>query len=139
VLSFPANAFGERAQRRLRDDALGWLTTVRHDGLPQPSPIWFLWQRGAFLIYSQPRTQKLRNIRANPLVSVHLDGDGRGGDIVILSGEAEIDETHEPAHAVPAYVEKYAPGFERLGMTAEQFARSYSVPILVRPTGLRGH
>ena len=135
----PDSDFGRRVERRLRDDVIAWLTTVRRDGLPQPSPIWFLRDGDELLIYSRPATQKLRNIARSPLVSVHLDGDGRGGDIVVVSGEARIAEDGPPAHEVAAYVEKYAPGFARLRMTAEQFAQTYSVAIRVRPTGLRGH
>lgn len=132
-------AFGQRAARRLRDERIGWLVTVRADGTPQPSPIWFLWENGEFLIYSQPDQQKLRNIARNPKVALHLDSDGRGGDIIIVTGEARLDHDAPPANAAPAYVAKYQPGFTRIGMTAEEFARSYSVAIRVTPTAIRGH
>jgi hypothetical protein len=36
-------------------------------------------------------------------------------------------------------VEKYGWGFQRIGMTAEQFASDYSVAIRITPTKLRGH
>src|SRR3954452_17601039 len=139
TFTIPDSDFGRRVERRLRDDVIAWLTTVRRDGLPQPSPIWFLWDRESFLVYSRPQTQKLRNIERSPLVSLHLDGDGGGGDIVVVSGQAEIREDETPADRVPEYVEKYDAGFRRIGMTAESFAQAYSVPIRVRPTGLRGH
>jgi PPOX class probable F420-dependent enzyme len=139
AFAIPDSDFGHRVERRLREDVVAWLTTVREDGLPQPSPIWFLWQGGEFLVYSRPRTPKLRNIARSPLVSLNLDGDGRGGDIVIVSGEARIAEDAAPADRVAAYVEKYEPGFRRIGMSAEEFARAYSVAIRVRPTALRGH
>jgi PPOX class probable F420-dependent enzyme len=137
--AIPDSDFGRRVERRLRDDILAWLTTVRRDGLPQPSPIWFLWDGESVLVYSRPATQKLRNIERSPLVSLNLDGDGRGGDIVVLSGEAEVRPDEPPAHRVPEYVEKYEAGFRRIGMTAETFAEAYSVPIRIRPRGLRGH
>jgi PPOX class probable F420-dependent enzyme len=138
--AIPDSDFGRRVERRLREDVVAWLTTVRRDGLPQPSPVWFLWDgSGELLIYSRPGTQKLRNLARGPLVSVHLDGDGRGGDIVVVSGAARIAEDAPPADSLPEYVEKYAPGFARIGMTARQFAQSYSVGIRVRATGLRGH
>lgn len=134
-----STAFGARAERRLRSERIAWLVTVRADGTPQPSPVWFLWDGESFLIYSRPRTQKLRNIARNPRVSLHLDGDGEGGDIVTVTGDARVAEGEPPADEVPAYVEKYGWGFERLGMTARRFARDYSVPIRVRFAGLRGH
>ena len=131
--------FGARVERRLQSDVLIWLTTVRPNSLPEPSPVWFLWDGQQFLIYSRPNTQKLRNIARNPHVALNFDGDGRGGDIVIVTGQARIADDAPPADRVPEYVAKYGWGFERIRMTAEQFARTYSVPILVTPTKLRGH
>ncbi len=133
--------FGARVERRLREEGLIWLVTVRSDGTPQPSPVWFLWDGGAFLIYSRPKTPKLRNIRRNHNVALHLDGDGRGGDIVVITGEARIVAGAPPASEVPAYIEKYEKGgyLARIGTTPARFARDYSVAIRVTATGLRGH
>jgi PPOX class probable F420-dependent enzyme len=57
---------GGRADRRLHEEEVAWLTTVRQDGQPQSVPVWFLWEGEEFLIYSQPGRQKLRNIAKNP-------------------------------------------------------------------------
>ena len=131
--------FGQRVERRLRDETVGWLTTVGADGTPQPSPIWFLWDGETILIYSRPNTPKLRNIERNPRVALNLDGDGRGGDIVILTGEARVDRDAPGAADHTEYLEKYRQGIERIGMTPEQFAASYSVPIRLTLAKLRGH
>ncbi|MBK9711495.1 MAG: TIGR03667 family PPOX class F420-dependent oxidoreductase [Kouleothrix sp.] len=131
--------FGARVARRLAEERLIWLTTVRADMVPQPSPVWFLWQDGTFLIYSKPNTQKLRNIERNTAVSLHFDGDGRGGNIIIFAGAGRIEPQAPPAHQVAEYAEKYAELIKRIGVTAEQFALAYSVPLLVTATGLRGH
>ena len=61
--------FGARVERRLGRDLIAWLTTVSPSGTPQPSPVWFLWDRETFLIYSRPDTPKLRNIRSRPTVA----------------------------------------------------------------------
>jgi PPOX class probable F420-dependent enzyme len=131
--------FGQRAARHLAEDRIVWLTTVDPDGTPQPSPVWFLWDGETALIYSQPNTPKLRNIEQNPRVSLNFAGDGYGGDIVILTGEAAIHPDGAKANAVPGYVEKYRDGMQRIGMTPDGFAQAYSVPVRVRPTRLRGH
>jgi len=131
--------FGGRVARRLKDEPIGWLTTSAADGTPQPSPIWFLWDGETALIYSQPNTPKLRHIAANPRVSLHLDGDGRGGDIVILTGEARVIEATPPVNENPAYVAKYAAGIKQLGLTPESFGQAYSVPVRFTPAKLRGH
>lgn len=130
--------FGARVSDHLANDQVVWLTTVGAGGTPQPSPVWFLWDGERVLIYSQPNTPKVRNIERSPRVSLNFNSTLTGGDVVILTGEAEIDRSAPPANAVRAYVEKYAEGMRGLPMTSDQFAQEYSVPIRVRPTRLRG-
>jgi PPOX class probable F420-dependent enzyme len=133
----PSTPFGARVARRLTDELIGWLVTVNGRGAPQPSPVWFLWDDGSILLYSQPDTAKLRNIAANPRVALHLNDDGRGSDVVIISGRVEGSDD-PPAHEVQAYVDKYAGLIQGNGWTPESFAADYSVPLRVRATGLRG-
>ena len=130
---------GALVARHLREDRVAWLTTVTPGGAPLPSPVWFWWD-GAdhVLVFSLPDTPRTRNIKANPNVSINFDGDGDGGDIVILSGRAELVST-PAAHQVPPFVEKYRWGFDRLRITPEQFSQRYSVPIRIRLTKVRGH
>ena len=130
--------FGERAQRRLREERIAWLITTSQDGTPQPVPVWFLWDRPeSFLLYSKPGTAKLRNIAERPRVSLHLDSDGKGSDIVVVLGSAAVTED-PPAHERPDYVEKYAEFIARNGWTPESFAADYSVAMRIEATGLRG-
>jgi PPOX class probable F420-dependent enzyme len=125
--------------RHLREDLIVWLVTVGADGTPQPSPVWFLWEGATCLIYSRPGTPKLRNVSERPRVALHFDGDGRGGDIVVLTGSARLDPAAGPADRLPAYVEKYREAMARIGMTPETFARAYSVALRVTPRRVRGH
>ncbi len=131
--------FGRRVVRRLEEERLIWLTTVDSEGVPQPKPVWFLWDGQTFLIYSRPDTYKLKHIARNPRVALHLDGDGLGGNIMVFTGEASLAPDAPPANEVAAYVQRYQPGFARIGMSAEKFAESYSVALRVTPTSLRGH
>jgi PPOX class probable F420-dependent enzyme len=129
--------FGARAARRLRDESIVWLTTVRHDGRPQPSPVWFLWDGESFLIYSQPNTPKLRNIARSATVALHLNADRYGNDVVIFTGEARIVDDAPPVDKVSAFVTKYREDLAP-GGAAENMARDYTVAIRVTPTSLRG-
>jgi general stress protein 26 len=74
----PSKPAHVRAEQRLRSETIAWLTTVRADGQAQSSPVWFLWDGESFLVYSQPHVQKVRNLAANPKVSLHLGDDGAG-------------------------------------------------------------
>ncbi len=132
--------FGARAARRLRDEPIAWLTLVDSTGTPQPAPIWFLWDGGTALIYSDHRAKRRQHLRANPRVALHLDGDGNGGDIVVLSGEIAEDPDAPAAPDNPDYLAKY--GTRITGGpwgTPEVFAETYSVPLRFHPHRLRGH
>jgi len=131
--------YGRRVKQRLTEERIIWLTTVSERGAPNPRPVWFLWDGESFLIYSRPNTRKIEHIKKNSRVSLNLDGDGLGGDIIVLIGDALIDDGALPADQVPAYVAKYTAGMERIGMTPAEFAQIYSIPIRVMPMRLRGH
>src|SRR3979409_984511 len=88
--------FGSRAERRLREDIIGWLVTVTSDGRPQPKPVWFVWDGESLLLYSVPAQAKLRNIEGNPAVSLHLDTGEDGEDVVIVTGRAVVDPSAPP-------------------------------------------
>lgn len=130
--------FGARVAKRLQEELIIWLTTVTPSGVPQPNPVWFLWQNDVFFIYTQPGTYKLRNIDYNPQVSLHFNSNAHGGDIVVFTGEAYVDKDVLPANQVTAYLEKYREGISRIQMTPESFAASYSVPLQVTPKRVRG-
>jgi PPOX class probable F420-dependent enzyme len=130
--------FGKRVEERLRSDELLWLTTVSPDGTPQPSLIWFYWDGETILIYSQPNTPKLRNIAANPRVSLNFQADEEGEDVVVLTGNAVVDPAAPPSNLHDEYRRKYARGTVHIGMTPESLAAEFSVGIRVTPTRVRG-
>ena len=63
-----------------------WLTTVRPDGRPEPSPVWFLWDGETFLIYSQNSSK----------VALNFDGEDSGPvrEFFVSNAGYWIDEFH---------------------------------------------
>lgn len=136
----PEGEFGERVTRRLRDDYVIWLTTVGADGTPQPNPVWFLWDGDAsVLVYNRADAHRLAHIDAHPNLTLHLDGNGRGGDIVVLLATAQRAPEHAPAHETADYVAKYGDGMRRVSGSLEQFASDYPVPLQITIRRIRGH
>jgi PPOX class probable F420-dependent enzyme len=133
--------FGERVARRLRDERLIWLTSVDAKGMPQPTPVWFLWDEAAstFLIYSRADAKRLAHLQGNPMVALNFDGNGSGGDIIVITGRAQESPADPPADRLPAYVEKYRDFIARSYTTPENFASIYSVALRIRPIAIRGH
>ena len=129
---------GKRALQRLEQEQVGWLVTVGGDGTPQPSPVWFLWDGESCLIYSDPRMPKVWNIEQRPQTALHFNSDDAGGNIIILTGTAALEDA-PPADQNHPYLEKYSDGIKQLGLTPEAMAATYSATIIFRPTRLRGH
>ena len=120
--------FGARVARRLREELVVWLTTVTPAGAPLPRPVGFLWGGGEVVsMYSQPGT-RVRNIAANPKVTLNFDGDRRGGDIVVLSGTAHVDADGPAADANAAWLDKYGAQIEQIGMSPATYARALQRP-----------
>jgi PPOX class probable F420-dependent enzyme len=125
------------ADQRLRSEPMVWLTTVTPAGQPQSTPVWFLWADGEFLIYGAARGPKNASIEANPHVSLHLEGNGRGRDNVIFEGRARLDPAGPRAEDVPDYVAKYQSFLDDYGWTAASFSNDYPHVIRVTPTRAR--
>ncbi len=128
---------GLRAEERLRAEVVGWLTTVSPDGQPQSSPVWFLWDGGSILLRSLAGAPRVRNIRADPKVSFHLDSDGEGGDIVTLECEARIDADGPSASEAASYRSKYDVKVREYGWTWAGFERDYPIVLRLLPTRVR--
>jgi len=119
---------------RLRQNLILWLSSVRPDGRPHLVYVFFLWDGKHILIFSQPTSQKIRNVQHNPNVTLALDDTKNGEDMVILEGKAEL--LHDPAvnTTLPAFAAKYDSLLKRVGLTAEAMAEVYSQALLITPT-----
>jgi PPOX class probable F420-dependent enzyme len=127
----------ERAEVRLRSNLMAWLTTVRADGQPVTVPVWFLLRDDeTILLYTQPQKEKLRNIAANPKVSLALDVTDIGRNIVRLEGTAERANGQPPANEQPEYLAKYTERIAALFETPARFAALFSAAIIITPSRL---
>jgi PPOX class probable F420-dependent enzyme len=130
------------AEQRLREEQEIWITTVRADGQPQASPVGFLWDGSAFLILTDPKSQKLRNLRANPKLALHLEIDRQAesdGGVLTLEGTATLDPNPIRDEEAATYAEKYADAIRSAGMTPEEAFAELSAVIRVRPSRTRAY
>lgn len=125
-------------RKRLESELIIWLGTVRPDGRPHLIPIWFLWEGETLLFFSQPKTQKIRNMQHMPDVTLALDSASHGEDIVILEGRTELlsDPSITSAN-LPEYLAKYQALITQLGWEPAGMAAEYSQAIRVTPTRIR--
>jgi len=118
------------------------LATVQADGSPLAMPMWFLPDPAAVTMLSVASTQKVRNLRRDPRVSVVAETSGAdGGDIrgVSLQGRAEFIEDGPERRALVERFHARYPGLARLwggrAMPADRVMFRI-VPARVRSWGL---
>jgi PPOX class probable F420-dependent enzyme len=129
--------FGSRVNKRLMEDEVIWFTTVSPNGTPSPNPLWFYWDGEIIVVYSQPESYRVRNIKLNPKVSLNLEGaDVLGNNVIIINGEATLYPGYKKLY--PGYLEKYIRLESSLQMKVEDMVTAYSVEIRVKPLKVRG-
>jgi hypothetical protein len=78
---------------RLQAAANYWVTTIGPGGRPHARPVDGVWVDGALCFGGSPATRWVRNLLANPAISVHLSSEA---EAIILEGTAEV--VTDPAH-----------------------------------------
>ena len=84
-------------EERMRAASNYWITTVARNARPHARPIDGVWVDGALCFGGSPETRWVRNLMANPAISVNLSSEA---EAIILEGTAEI--VTDPAHALAA-------------------------------------
>jgi PPOX class probable F420-dependent enzyme len=125
---------------RLASDHYGWLTTVAKSGQPVPKLIWFYFDGAALVIYTVPDAAKVAHIRRHPQVSLNLDSNGNGGDVVVIGGAATIDAEGVDCREDGPYWTKFAELSDKFGLTEAMAHYSTRIKVSVdkvwtTPTG----
>jgi len=109
--------FTQEVSNRLEADHYGWLTTVAKSGQPVPRLVWFYVDGTDLIVYTMPNAAKVRHIDAHSRVSLNLDSDGNGAGIIIVGGNAVVDEVGVDPRKDEAYWAKYQADAEQFGLT----------------------
>jgi len=94
-------------EERVRVASNYWITTVGPNARPHARPVDGVWVDSALCFGGSPETRWVRNLAANPSVSVHLSSEA---EAIILEGTAEcITDPTDPlaAPSLAASREKY--------------------------------
>ncbi|KDN18191.1 pyridoxamine 5'-phosphate oxidase family protein [Amycolatopsis rifamycinica] len=89
---------------RLAKDRNLWLCTLRGDGSPHVTPVWFVHLDDTFWIGSGERNVKVRNVLNDPRVSLALED---GDHPIVAEGRARIHRGRLPHHVLAALAAKY--------------------------------
>lgn len=81
----------EEIEEVLALDVPARLATIDVDGYPRITPIWFVWENGAFYMTSVEDKVQLRNLQRDPRATICVDVEG-----------ADSDEGYRPNRQVKA-------------------------------------
>ncbi len=91
-------------EARLGREATIWLATVRKDGRPHLTPVWFVWYREHIYLATSGHSQKYANLRYNQSVALSLVDPYA---VVILEGEAHAANRQTTDEVAEQFQHKY--------------------------------
>jgi len=92
------------ARKRLKQEKNAWVATIRPDGRPHLTPVWFAWHDEKLYICIEPGGVKGQNIRTQPHIALALEN---GSDPLICEGTAAPVAGPWPEAVVAIFREKY--------------------------------
>ncbi|QFG68418.1 pyridoxamine 5'-phosphate oxidase family protein [Ornithinimicrobium pratense] len=91
-------------ESRLHLERNVWLGTLRADGSPHITPVWFVYEAESWWVGSDGRSIKVRNLSADPRASLALEN---GDAPVVAEGIARIHRADFPDKIVRAFADKF--------------------------------
>jgi PPOX class probable F420-dependent enzyme len=89
------------------------VATIRPNGMPQLSPVWFLWQTDRFVLSVGVATAKAANISRDPRISLCIDDEPVGRYLAASGRVIEVGDADRRDQAL-ALIAKYKPADEVL-------------------------
>ncbi len=72
----------------LAEPHIAVVATSGPSGKPHAMPVWYAWRDGKVLFHTGPDSKKLRNLRANPRISIVVDTKVAPYKAVVIEGRA---------------------------------------------------
>lgn len=94
----------EDVERRLEQEPVVWFVSVRANGSPHVTPVWFVYTRGTWWIATARRNIKVGNVEHEDQVSLALPDTGRP---VVAEGRVRVHQSDFPEAVAGAFANKY--------------------------------
>jgi PPOX class probable F420-dependent enzyme len=127
-----------RVERFLRTEEVLWLSTFGTDGFPGLVPIWFSWDGETILVVSKPNAEKVADMRARPRVMIALGNAEEDFDVGLIEARAELPDTPADRFLPESHWTKYAADLASIGLTREEYVRTYSQAVRLVPVRFLG-
>lgn len=128
----------EELEAFLHEAQIARLGSLNPDGTVHLSALWFRYENGEILFGTQEMTNKVRNIKSDPNVTVLVDVEGPHPKGVLIYGSAELDYENVADKRVDIF-EKYMPREHAQHLTTELAVHFEPVVIRVKPTRISSY
>lgn len=91
-------------EARLGREMTIWIATVRGDGRPHLTPVWFVWLDDKVFIATGTETQKFSNLRGNQSVTLAIPDPDQ---VIIIEGEAHAADRESTGKLGEYFFNKY--------------------------------
>ena len=113
-------------------DLVLWLGTVTPSGRPTTRPVWFLYDDGDLLVFSEATAAKVRHVRKNPQVVVTFTSDPAAASVRVVDGTATVEEA--VPSSFPGYRAKYEADLATMGYDRARFDAEFHTLLRITPT-----
>ena len=113
-------------QELLSGANLARLAYVGLDGRPRVVPIWFAHNDGDLMMITGPKAEKAKALAANPAVAMTIDSSTPPYKVLLVQGDARLEEVEGMAPEYPEIVRRY------LGAAADVYLGQLRVKRQVR-------
>jgi PPOX class probable F420-dependent enzyme len=114
----------------LSEPHIAVVSTASPGGVPHAMPIWYAWKDGKVLFHTGPGSKKMRNLRANPRVSIVVDTKDAPYKVAVIEGTAtELPEDRDLAREIAIHYLG-----ERMGARYAEQSTGGSTLVVVEPT-----
>ncbi len=117
----------------MQKPAFAHLATIREDGTPQVTPVWFDYDGEFVLIDSAEGRLKDRNIRRDPRVTIEIQDPANPYRYLEIRGKVEVVTTDGANDMIDKLSMKY------LGQAKYPYARPGEVRVLYKIRPLKAH
>jgi PPOX class probable F420-dependent enzyme len=122
--------FDRKTEEFLSPPRFGKIATLRKDGSPHVTPIWYMYDRGQLIINTTTERVKYRNIRRDPRVCLLVDD---GYPYVMVEGKARIASERDPRKDIENLAVRYLGEEEGKKEARERYLKMHRVSIEIVP------
>ena len=122
--------FSPKAEEFLKGTHFGKFATVKKDGSPHVTPIWYMYHDGRLLVNMTRQRVKFKNIERDPRVCFLIDD---GYPYVLIFGRARVAEERDPFKDIETLAIRYTGEEEGKKRSREYFSRQDRVSVEIIP------